>query len=162
MSEIKNNIFSINIRTLINLGEIRISETIFDIEDLKFLDDKDVFRINLDLKCNYVPDNFIFLNGSLKFFSKKICGRCLDEFDCILNPNVSEEVSFSSLDNYVNIESVINEAYWLNIPSVYICSSNCKGLCSLCGTNLNKEQCLCDRNKKEYFFKDIFSKINKN
>ncbi len=163
MSNIKkNNAFNINIKDIVRLEDINIKNSFSDIESLKFLDDPDLFKMNVDLHCKYVPNNFLFLDGKLQFFSKKICGRCLEEFEHILSLDFTEDLKFSDSDTFINIESLINENYWLNVPYVYVCKDDCKGLCDICGTNLNKKQCSCDKEKKSYFFKDIFDKINKN
>jgi uncharacterized protein len=31
----------------------------------------------------------------------------------------------------------------LNLPMRFVCGENCKGLCPVCGENLNKNQCTC-------------------
>jgi len=33
----------------------------------------------------------------------------------------------------------------LHFPVVSVCSKSCKGLCPVCGVDLNKENCSCDK-----------------
>ncbi|MBN2189941.1 MAG: DUF177 domain-containing protein [Candidatus Aureabacteria bacterium] len=71
------------------------------------------------------------------------CARCLETI----------EKEFSTDRFLVNIEIVnqdiidltgyIREDIILGLPAVSLCKKNCKGLCPLCGTNLNKSSCSC-------------------
>lgn len=45
--------------------------------------------------------------------------------------------------NEIDLASLINEQIVLALPTSYFCSSQCKGLCSQCGVNLNKTSCTC-------------------
>ena len=33
----------------------------------------------------------------------------------------------------------------LSLPAYPVCQEGCKGLCSVCGNNLNERECGCDR-----------------
>ena len=35
------------------------------------------------------------------------------------------------------------------LPTKVLCDEDCRGLCPVCGTNLNKEECGCDRTVKD-------------
>jgi len=41
----------------------------------------------------------------------------------------------------------VREAIVLSLPIKPLCNENCKGLCPVCGTNLNKNTCTCDSRK---------------
>ena len=43
----------------------------------------------------------------------------------------------------INIDEIVREQLLLAIPSQLICDENCKGLCPICGTDLNVESCTC-------------------
>jgi uncharacterized protein len=45
----------------------------------------------------------------------------------------------------VDVGGLTREAVVLAIPEQILCSSECKGLCPVCGRNLNKEECGCPR-----------------
>lgn len=45
--------------------------------------------------------------------------------------------------------SQIREILLLSSPFNPLCKKDCKGLCQLCGKNLNKEQCFCKKEKGE-------------
>ena len=43
----------------------------------------------------------------------------------------------------LNLDELVEEDVNLALPTKYLCSSGCKGLCSICGNNLNKSGCDC-------------------
>lgn len=43
----------------------------------------------------------------------------------------------------IDIKPFIREEIVLHFPDFPVCSAGCKGLCSICGTNLNLSQCAC-------------------
>jgi uncharacterized protein len=45
----------------------------------------------------------------------------------------------------LDLDPVVREQLLLAIPSYPVCSEACKGLCSVCGANLNERDCGCDR-----------------
>ena len=49
-------------------------------------------------------------------------------------------------DNYLDVYRVIEEQLILAMPIKTICSNDCKGLCPMCGCNLNRITCSCSRN----------------
>jgi len=47
--------------------------------------------------------------------------------------------------NEIDIAENVHDALLLEIPLKSICSENCKGLCPVCGQNLNEGECGCKR-----------------
>lgn len=45
----------------------------------------------------------------------------------------------------VDLEPVVREQLLLALPMGAVCSEGCKGLCQVCGANLNETDCGCDR-----------------
>ena len=45
----------------------------------------------------------------------------------------------------IDLEQLMREQFYLALPMKPLCSEDCKGLCSMCGTNLNKGTCDCKR-----------------
>lgn len=43
----------------------------------------------------------------------------------------------------IDLETIIREQVYLNLPSRLVCRSACKGVCSGCGADLNIEKCRC-------------------
>ncbi len=68
------------------------------------------------------------------------CARCLEEF--------SSTVEADAIFNYqvqptevVDITDDVRQEIILAYPMIPICRPECKGLCSVCGKNLNAETC---------------------
>ena len=88
------------------------------------------------------------------------CARCLDDarYECSASFTeyvfVSEEAAQSKdleddeffvlpANHELDIIEMISSALVLELPNLIVCSDDCKGLCSVCGCNLNKETCSC-------------------
>ncbi len=46
-------------------------------------------------------------------------------------------------DDELDITAVVQEQILLHLPMKPLCSPQCKGLCPICGTNLNQQMCNC-------------------
>ncbi len=86
------------------------------------------------------------------------CDRCLKSFQ--RQTEVPFTVEFCSEENrtyfkneesfvyfddelQVDIESIVLENIMLSLPLRVLCSSECKGLCTICGQDLNLAECHC-------------------
>ena len=89
-----------------------------------------------------------------KFQSKVVaeCVRCLAEFDQPLDMDFSELYAFSTRsvsesglilpeDAHIDLEPLVREYLLIEIPISPLCRPDCKGLCSVCGTDLNEGVC---------------------
>jgi DUF177 domain-containing protein len=45
----------------------------------------------------------------------------------------------------VDLDPILREQILLALPSYPVCKESCKGLCPVCGANLNDRECGCDR-----------------
>ena len=45
---------------------------------------------------------------------------------------------------HLNVDELINNEILLNWPVKILCREDCKGICPVCGSNLNKGECGCD------------------
>jgi len=52
------------------------------------------------------------------------------------------EVDFIKGDT-IDLSDIIREQIYLSLPMKSICKESCRGLCSVCGANLNESSCLC-------------------
>jgi len=84
------------------------------------------------------------------------CGRCLEEFtyplefsfddEWVFRPEATEEQMETALvfdKDEVELDERITEQIVLALPMKFLCSPECRGLCSTCGANLNRAQCTC-------------------
>ena len=78
-----------------------------------------------------------------------VCARCLDDI------RVTIEVKdlcfhFEKVrDLEVDLTDDVREELLLAFPSCFYCSPDCKGICPMCGTNLNHASCSCDRSQAD-------------
>ena len=97
-------------------------------------------------------------NSCLKEFEKEIDFDMLEVFSKDSTDN-DEIWIFSSKDNIIKLEEPIKTNLLLNLPMKALCSENCKGLCHICGHNLNDSDCGCNRDyidKKKKKFLHLF------
>lgn len=120
-------------------------------------------KIECDFVLNRDGDK-IYLQGIISFELQLECARCFEKF--VLNkkekllayfikkePFIDEEEGLSQTDvlteyyrnDIINLEHVFFDTIILSIPMKPLCKDNCKGLCPICGTNLNIKQCDCKR-----------------
>jgi DUF177 domain-containing protein len=106
----------------------------------------------------------IILKGSYQVTLKTSCDLCLETISLELDrefrldlvsdegestPDGDIEITMDSpeLDFYSGEELLMEEYFEdqliLDLPLNISCSEVCKGLCSVCGTNLNQEKCNC-------------------
>ena len=76
------------------------------------------------------------------------CGRCLDIVEHEMSLGFHEEIGeigLSAHGDTIDISPLVEENIILNIPQKVLCGEDCKGLCPVCGANLNVQGCGCER-----------------
>ncbi len=71
------------------------------------------------------------------------CARCLDDVSVTLSVR---DLCFhfeKVKDLEVDLTEDVREELLLAVPSCFYCSPDCKGICPMCGANLNHETCSC-------------------
>jgi uncharacterized protein len=58
-------------------------------------------------------------------------------------PEDAEEDTYSG--KVVDLDPIVREQILLALPGYPVCDEGCKGLCPVCGANLNERDCGCDR-----------------
>ena len=80
------------------------------------------------------------------------CGRCLEPFRQVLDTEFEENFTFENRplseeeltipeDGNIDFEQLIREYLELEMPYNPVCRPSCKGLCVVCGQNLNEKDC---------------------
>ncbi len=80
------------------------------------------------------------------------------------NENNTNIVYITPETEYVDLTSELFDFAQLAIPMKRLCSDDCKGLCIVCGSNLNEKDCGCDRTKVDQGnlpFSNLKNLINK-
>ncbi|TET92280.1 MAG: DUF177 domain-containing protein [Desulfobacteraceae bacterium] len=103
-----------------------------------------------------VVDGFL----SVRLFLR--CDRCLETYTQDLSADfriylsmfpfkgeadvelLEDDLSLDFIDgNFLDSDQIIKEQLILNLPMKTLCTKDCKGLCPICGCNLNTAMCSC-------------------
>ena len=103
------------------------------------------------------------IEGTVKLIFDTSCDRCLTEVPTILtleferevtSPDITtdsseeedrEDDSIGFMEGYqLNVETFVYNEILLNWPLKILCKDDCKGICKVCGQNLNEGECGCD------------------
>jgi uncharacterized protein len=58
-------------------------------------------------------------------------------------PAQAEEETYAG--KVIDLDPIVREQILLALPGYPVCQESCKGLCTVCGGNLNERECGCDR-----------------
>lgn len=157
----------------VNIGRIReIIGGVVNFEgyeklDLSFPEIDFNFTAPVEIKGTVTNTGGDFLVQADIFFNYSVsCGRCLENFHGKQKTELKEQFIpgfFSAKDDsaigftgdYIDIKDQIQEQVLLALPMNYICRPDCRGLCPVCGQNLNIKACLC----QEHFVNPQFEKL---
>jgi len=110
----------------------------------------------------------IRITGSLEVVMEMGCSRCLEPARCELSRNFDlyfretdehlvdeEEIELNEEDTrtaffsgtQLMLGEVLREQALLALPMKALCSAECKGLCPVCGANLNQTTCHCSQER---------------
>ena len=113
---------------------------------------KGKFDINLNIPCDRCLTDVnvnLHCDSELEVLYKD--DKATDEND--------EEVSYLHGHEFI-IDEFVNVCVLMNMPSKVLCHDDCKGLCPVCGGNLNETDCGCDSfvpDPRMARFADIFN-----
>jgi|YNPMSStandDraft_1061717.scaffolds.fasta_scaffold07907_3 uncharacterized protein len=111
------------------------------------------------------------LTGSICVSYSCSCDRCLQHIDSFMSIDVDEEYvknsgeheGYEYGDNFITLDEMIIDNIGVSMPMIHLCDAMCKGLCPVCGSNLNEHKCNCSHKQNENasafsVLKDFFSK----
>lgn len=106
-----------------------------------------------------VGTNNIYVEGKLSGRIKWSCSRCNRDFEQDFSQPFEE--LYPAGTELIDIMAQVRQALVLENDISHLCAEECKGLCPLCGCDLNERKCSCDRTPKLSPFgilKDKFSR----
>jgi uncharacterized protein len=123
----------------------------FEYEQIQIADDLDLHHFEGVAAIGRTPQGLI-VQADFSAETTLECVRCLNEFEQSLNWEITElyafnkkSVSESGLimpdDAHIDLQPLIREYALLEIPIKPLCKPNCKGLCAVCGEDLNVSDC---------------------
>jgi len=138
----------------ITLKEIKEKKKV----QMSFLDDsikeliKDCkFNEPVEIKCTFIlkPDK-VTLNIEISGLLSANCDRCLENFTRTIKITEKRDIKFDEFGEEFNISEEAFQDILLSLPMKFLCSEDCKGLCPICGQNLNFGKCNCEiKNSQE-------------
>ncbi len=117
------------------------------------------------LRLSNIGRSKALVQGSARLTFGLACDRCLRDvdytfdlsFDTVVDSpdyagddaedgNSGEYGESSSVMKgyHLNVDELINDELLLNWPMKILCREDCKGICKVCGRNLNDGECGCD------------------
>ncbi len=149
---------------------------------------KDVFEDNgdsypiiekkdIELTIRTLESRKLSIKAKSFFVIEVPCSRCLVpqrieipiDFENEIDMNISASERAQNLDEteYISgydldVDRLIYEEILLGFPTKVLCDEDCKGLCKVCGHNLNEGECGCDRTELDprmSVIREIFNQV---
>lgn len=96
-----------------------------------------------------------YVTGNIQGGYKTQCDRCLETIEGSLKAKFSENFLFrrrgpekesdekTAGTEEIDLTETLLETVTFALPMKYLCSSDCRGLCPVCGNNRNRHNCRC-------------------
>jgi len=127
------------------------------------------FDFNLEGRATPIGSD-VLIEIDLDGIVSGICSKCACDASVNMKAR-SETVASRNVNKYesedfllikgteVNIYQLVVETILLFLPITLVCNPGCRGLCPVCGVNLNKEICKCGNNTIKKGFNLIARKL---
>lgn len=106
-------------------------------------------------------DGFARLQANVSFDFSIPCDRCAERIDRHYDYSFSHVLVLSLENNEdddrlievpnekLDLDELMREDILLELPTKFLCREDCKGLCPVCGKNLNDGSCGCSEHPKD-------------
>jgi uncharacterized protein len=126
----------------------------FDLPQINIPPDLQMISLNGTIRATRTPQG-ILLQENFAVQTGLECVRCLTDFQQTLGVDFTELYAFSQRyvtdsgllmpeSGVIDLSPVLREYILLEIPISPLCRPDCKGLCPICGNNLNEVTCYHD------------------
>ena len=103
-----------------------------------------------------VATGIVSLLAEAVFAVSTQCAKCAKDVTKKLKVTVNhfliDKLNNEDNDDYIvvedmvlNLDELILEDIYLSLPTIFVCKNDCKGLCSICGADLNDGDCNCKK-----------------
>jgi uncharacterized protein len=141
----------VNVGFLINqpLGAHR--DISFDLPELHLDEDQDFQQLSGTIRVSRATQGML-VHANFKASIETQCVRCLKDFDHPLETDFDELFSFPNYppdesgfllpeDGNIEMQPLVREYLLLELPTKPLCKPDCRGLCEVCGGDLNFTDC---------------------
>ncbi len=143
--------FRLNVGFLLNRDVGYSHEIPFEFEKIQVSDDLSLRNLAGLVTIGRTPQGLL-VQGDFSGDTELQCARCLTNFDHELHWDLTELYAFDDRsvtdsglllpeDAHIDLAPLVREYALLEIPINPICRPDCKGLCPVCGENLNERDC---------------------
>jgi uncharacterized protein len=150
----KNDPLQLDISYLVKQSPGTRKEFEFQFPQLNFPPDLTLVDIQGVIAISVTEDGVV-ADGDLTALTQLSCSRCLEDYWQPLEITFTEIFAahpakqseeelgeqFLPRDGSINLGPILRDYALLDIPIRQLCSAECKGLCPICGANLNQEDC---------------------
>ena len=137
-----------------NPGQAYPFQATVELPEMEVLDDPVRFDgVNVTGEFFCTGDNRVSLRAKADATVVSRCSRCLEPVQEAISAGIDALYALESdpddPDIYVfeahalPLEEAVKDALLLELPLQFFCKPDCKGLCPVCGVNLNKQTCTC-------------------
>lgn len=149
---VNSRVLKLNVGYLLASGSGYSRDSYLDLPPTRVADDLDIEYLRGDLRLSRTKEG-ILLQAQLEVCVKAQCYRCLTDVNHPIKLNLEELYTTSRIGD---VEFVIDEGGILDLAPLVraetliegehriLCKTDCKGICSVCGTNQNTDSCDCD------------------
>ena len=143
----KVDVDSITDKGIVQEEDVNASSWDLDTDDVRFVND-----IHLLCEFRRISDE-ILVKARVVSERQSRCSRCLE----IKGDRRTQDFIFSydrkTLGKFLEVDERIREEILLDWPMKPLCKDDCKGMCPVCGKNLNAAPCACTIQKPNPFHK---------
>jgi len=119
--------------------------------------DASVVRVDLktymqcEFQCSRCLNPFKFtIAGRLPFVVRRLNkGEVMPEVRDTDDIELDDVIYIDYEQNIIDIDDYVRDSVLLSMPLNPVCSDDCKGLCKVCGADLNYEKCECSEKRTD-------------
>ena len=102
------------------------------------------FKLPINVSANITKDNNdVAVEGIVNFNIELTCSRCLNVFSFEVSKKFRFDFRIEGRE-ILDLTEDIRQEIILEYPLKPLCKDDCRGLCPLCGQNLNENECECN------------------
>lgn len=130
----------------------------------------------IDLRIANRENKRLLIQGDVDLCLSIPCGRCLKEVPTDIHFTIDKEIRLADSEvrdeemedtDYLtgfqlDVDKLIYGEILVHWPMRVLCNENCKGICRVCGKNLNEGDCGCQRTELDprmAAIQDVFNKF---
>ncbi|WP_244833203.1 DUF177 domain-containing protein [Clostridium sp. BJN0001] len=115
--------------------------------------------------------DIIVLKANIKTNLKMRCSRCLEAFIYPVDIDIEERFTTDESlfdeedvtvvsDDVIDVTEIAQKSIISSLPIKRLCKDDCKGICQVCGCNLNYNKCNCQKEDVDIRLESLKSLFN--